>query len=221
MFSCSFQGHGTVVGFPKAEPYDGSILEVPCDILIPAAIEKQLTRENAPRVQAKVQTAHTTHSPQALHRCASDSSTAVPSLWALSTPERCHITALTTCPLCERDGTRGKGGRSRNWPKPFPLLAGSKACWSHLDWLCGILSVQCIRSFPQGRGDDILKGTVCHTENRRQEIRVSKAGNFYQHQLCPFTVSSGDQRNRVCWDLGLCHSQGLFQSESLIISCKM
>lgn len=105
MLSCSFQGHGTVVGFPKAEPCDGSILEVPCDILIPAAIEKQLTRENAPRVQAKVQTAHTTHSPQALQRCASDSSPAVPSLWALSTPGRCHTTALTTCPLCERDGT--------------------------------------------------------------------------------------------------------------------
>uniref|UniRef100_A0A672UBU7 Glutamate dehydrogenase n=1 Tax=Strigops habroptila TaxID=2489341 RepID=A0A672UBU7_STRHB len=48
------QGHGTIVGFPKAEPYDGSILEVPCDILIPAATEKQLTRENAPRVQAKI-----------------------------------------------------------------------------------------------------------------------------------------------------------------------
>uniref|UniRef100_A0A663FFE4 Glutamate dehydrogenase n=1 Tax=Aquila chrysaetos chrysaetos TaxID=223781 RepID=A0A663FFE4_AQUCH len=48
------QGHGTIVGFPKAEPYDGSVLEVPCDILIPAAIEKQLTRENAPWVQAKI-----------------------------------------------------------------------------------------------------------------------------------------------------------------------
>ncbi|NXS59586.1 DHE3 dehydrogenase, partial [Brachypteracias leptosomus] len=48
------QGHSTIVGFPKAEPYDGSILEVPCDILIPAAIEKQLTRENARRVQAKI-----------------------------------------------------------------------------------------------------------------------------------------------------------------------
>ncbi|XP_054244869.1 glutamate dehydrogenase 1, mitochondrial-like [Indicator indicator] len=48
------QGHGTIVGFPKAERYDGSILEVPCDILIPAAAEKQLTTENAPRVQAKI-----------------------------------------------------------------------------------------------------------------------------------------------------------------------
>uniref|UniRef100_A0A8C0EJ70 Glutamate dehydrogenase 1, mitochondrial n=1 Tax=Bubo bubo TaxID=30461 RepID=A0A8C0EJ70_BUBBB len=48
------QGHGTIVGFPKAESYNGSILEVPCDILIPAAIEKQLTGENAPQVQAKI-----------------------------------------------------------------------------------------------------------------------------------------------------------------------
>uniref|UniRef100_A0A8C3TJB3 Glutamate dehydrogenase 1, mitochondrial n=1 Tax=Chelydra serpentina TaxID=8475 RepID=A0A8C3TJB3_CHESE len=46
--------HGTIVGFPKAEPYEGSVLEVPCDILIPAAVEKQLTKENAPRVQAKI-----------------------------------------------------------------------------------------------------------------------------------------------------------------------
>uniref|UniRef100_A0A8C3IGV6 Glutamate dehydrogenase 1, mitochondrial n=1 Tax=Chrysemys picta bellii TaxID=8478 RepID=A0A8C3IGV6_CHRPI len=46
--------HGTIVGFPKAEPYEGSVLEVPCDILIPAAIEKQLTKENAHRVQAKI-----------------------------------------------------------------------------------------------------------------------------------------------------------------------
>lgn len=101
--SRSFQGHGTIVGFPKAEPYDGSILEVPCDILIPAAIEKQLTRENAPRVQAKVQTARAARSQQALRRCASDSSPAEPSLLALSTPGWCHITALTTCPLCQKD----------------------------------------------------------------------------------------------------------------------
>ncbi|ETE66407.1 hypothetical protein L345_07813, partial [Ophiophagus hannah] len=46
--------HGTIVGFPKAKKLEGSALEVPCDILIPAAIEKQLTKENAHRVQAKI-----------------------------------------------------------------------------------------------------------------------------------------------------------------------
>uniref|UniRef100_A0A8C6YDQ7 Glutamate dehydrogenase 1, mitochondrial n=1 Tax=Naja naja TaxID=35670 RepID=A0A8C6YDQ7_NAJNA len=48
------QEHGTIVGFPKAKKLEGSALEVPCDILIPAAIEKQLTKENAHRVQAKI-----------------------------------------------------------------------------------------------------------------------------------------------------------------------
>ncbi|KAM9226565.1 LOW QUALITY PROTEIN: glutamate dehydrogenase, mitochondrial-like [Leptosomus discolor] len=48
------QGRGTIAGFPKAEPFDGGILELPCDILIPDAIEKQLTRENAPQVQAEL-----------------------------------------------------------------------------------------------------------------------------------------------------------------------
>ncbi|KAH0629911.1 hypothetical protein JD844_012394 [Phrynosoma platyrhinos] len=46
--------HGTIVGFPKAKKLEGSALEVPCDILIPAAIEKQLTKANAHCVQAKI-----------------------------------------------------------------------------------------------------------------------------------------------------------------------
>ncbi|XP_061140763.1 glutamate dehydrogenase 1, mitochondrial-like isoform X6 [Syngnathus typhle] len=46
--------NGTIVGFPKSLPYDGSILEADCDILIPAAGEKQLTKRNAPNVKAKV-----------------------------------------------------------------------------------------------------------------------------------------------------------------------
>uniref|UniRef100_A0A8B9YVK6 Glutamate dehydrogenase 1, mitochondrial n=1 Tax=Bos mutus grunniens TaxID=30521 RepID=A0A8B9YVK6_BOSMU len=46
--------HGTILGFPKAKIYEGSILEVDCDILIPAASEKQLTKSNAPRVKAKI-----------------------------------------------------------------------------------------------------------------------------------------------------------------------
>ncbi|KAL0615880.1 Glutamate dehydrogenase 1, mitochondrial [Plecturocebus cupreus] len=46
--------HGSIMGFPKAKPYEGSILEADCDILIPAASEKQLTKSNAPRVKAKI-----------------------------------------------------------------------------------------------------------------------------------------------------------------------
>ncbi|KAI9546881.1 glutamate dehydrogenase [Dissostichus eleginoides] len=34
--------NGTIVGFPGAKPYEGSILEADCHILIPAAGEKQL-----------------------------------------------------------------------------------------------------------------------------------------------------------------------------------
>uniref|UniRef100_A0A3B4BMV0 Glutamate dehydrogenase n=1 Tax=Pygocentrus nattereri TaxID=42514 RepID=A0A3B4BMV0_PYGNA len=46
--------HGTIVGFPNATPYEGSILEADCDILIPAASEKQLTKNNASSVKAKI-----------------------------------------------------------------------------------------------------------------------------------------------------------------------
>ncbi|CAL8308062.1 unnamed protein product [Boreogadus saida] len=46
--------NGTIVGFPGAQPYEGSILEADCHILIPAAGEKQLTRNNARRIKAKI-----------------------------------------------------------------------------------------------------------------------------------------------------------------------
>uniref|UniRef100_A0A8C8CFM0 Glutamate dehydrogenase 1, mitochondrial n=1 Tax=Oncorhynchus tshawytscha TaxID=74940 RepID=A0A8C8CFM0_ONCTS len=46
--------HGTIVGFPNSTPYEGSILEADCDILIPAASEKQLTRNNAHKIKAKI-----------------------------------------------------------------------------------------------------------------------------------------------------------------------
>lgn len=46
--------HGTIVGFPNAQPYEGNILEAQCDILIPAAGEKQLTRKNAHNIKAKI-----------------------------------------------------------------------------------------------------------------------------------------------------------------------
>uniref|UniRef100_A0A4W3HV64 Glutamate dehydrogenase n=1 Tax=Callorhinchus milii TaxID=7868 RepID=A0A4W3HV64_CALMI len=46
--------NGTIVGFPKAKPYEGQILEAECDILIPAAGEKQMTKRNAHKVKAKI-----------------------------------------------------------------------------------------------------------------------------------------------------------------------
>jgi glutamate dehydrogenase (NAD(P)+) len=46
---------GSVVGFPEAEPItNAALLELPCEILIPAALDSQITRENAGRVQARV-----------------------------------------------------------------------------------------------------------------------------------------------------------------------
>ncbi|XP_058926269.1 glutamate dehydrogenase 1, mitochondrial-like [Kogia breviceps] len=45
---------GTILGFPKAKIYEGSILETDRDILTPAASEKQLTVSSAPRVKAKI-----------------------------------------------------------------------------------------------------------------------------------------------------------------------
>ena len=45
----------TVVGFADAEPISGTeILEQPCDILLPAATENQITSQNADRIKAKV-----------------------------------------------------------------------------------------------------------------------------------------------------------------------
>ena len=49
------QETGTVVGFPRAQAIRvGDVLEVPCDILIPAATEGVITAENAERVQARI-----------------------------------------------------------------------------------------------------------------------------------------------------------------------
>jgi glutamate dehydrogenase (NAD(P)+) len=47
---------GSILDFPGARPLDRSsdILEVECDILIPAALEGVLTEANAPYVQAKI-----------------------------------------------------------------------------------------------------------------------------------------------------------------------
>ncbi len=47
--------HGSVGGFKDAEVLaDDKFWEVPCDILIPAALEQQITKANAGRIQAKM-----------------------------------------------------------------------------------------------------------------------------------------------------------------------
>jgi glutamate dehydrogenase (NAD(P)+) len=43
-----------VAGFPGSRPLAGSILEVDCDILVPAALENQITGENAARIKARI-----------------------------------------------------------------------------------------------------------------------------------------------------------------------
>ncbi|HEX9075519.1 MAG TPA: Glu/Leu/Phe/Val dehydrogenase [Anaerolineae bacterium] len=46
---------GTVIGFPGTiEVENGELLEVPCDVLIPASVESQITAENASRIKAKI-----------------------------------------------------------------------------------------------------------------------------------------------------------------------
>jgi glutamate dehydrogenase/leucine dehydrogenase len=43
-----------VAGFPGAKPLTTSIVEYDCDILVPAALENQITSENAGRIKAKI-----------------------------------------------------------------------------------------------------------------------------------------------------------------------
>jgi glutamate dehydrogenase (NAD(P)+) len=47
--------HGTVRGFPGAEEItNAEVLETECDVLIPAALENQITRDNAGRIKARI-----------------------------------------------------------------------------------------------------------------------------------------------------------------------
>jgi glutamate dehydrogenase (NAD(P)+) len=46
---------GALRGFPEAEPISNErLLELDCDVLVPAALENQITMENASRVKAKI-----------------------------------------------------------------------------------------------------------------------------------------------------------------------
>jgi len=49
--------HKTVAGFPGAEPLTNEALwSLPVDVLIPAALENQITMDNAPRIRARIVT---------------------------------------------------------------------------------------------------------------------------------------------------------------------
>ncbi len=44
-----------ISGFPQAKPISNAeLLTLPCDVLIPAALENQITKENADRIQANI-----------------------------------------------------------------------------------------------------------------------------------------------------------------------
>lgn len=49
---------GSIMNYPDAEKFDKEhrqkVLELDCDILVPAALENQITYENAPRIKAKI-----------------------------------------------------------------------------------------------------------------------------------------------------------------------
>ena len=50
-----FAEHHTLHGFPEAEPISNEqMLVTPCDILVPAALERQITEANAGRIQCRI-----------------------------------------------------------------------------------------------------------------------------------------------------------------------
>jgi len=62
--------HGTLLELPDTEPVSNEdLLELPCDILIPAALENQVTLENAARIKARliVEAANGPTTPEAEH----------------------------------------------------------------------------------------------------------------------------------------------------------
>ena len=79
------QEHGTIQGLPNTEKVTNQqLLELPCDVLIPAALENQLTRENASRVCARlvVEGANGPTTPEADHILLDRGITLVPDILA-------------------------------------------------------------------------------------------------------------------------------------------
>jgi len=65
-----YKEHGTLKGFPDSEAVSNAeLLELPCDVLIPAALENQLTARNATRVKARlvIEAANGPTTPEADH----------------------------------------------------------------------------------------------------------------------------------------------------------
>jgi len=53
--ACYVEAKGTIKGFAPEHELDGrALLEMPCDVLIPAASANQITADNAPRIHAKI-----------------------------------------------------------------------------------------------------------------------------------------------------------------------
>ncbi|CAG2182633.1 unnamed protein product, partial [Oppiella nova] len=47
--------NGSIVGFPNSQPYEGeNLMYEKCDILVPAATEKVITKDNAHKLQCKI-----------------------------------------------------------------------------------------------------------------------------------------------------------------------
>ena len=50
-----FEKHGTVIGFPEAEPVSNEqLLTLPCTVLVPAALERQITGQNAGKIDCRI-----------------------------------------------------------------------------------------------------------------------------------------------------------------------
>jgi len=77
--------HGALRGLPDTEPVSNTeLLELPCDVLIPAALENQLTARNATRIKARliIEAANGPTTPEADHIFNDRGLTVVPDILA-------------------------------------------------------------------------------------------------------------------------------------------